>query len=179
MKQLKYFFIFALFTSMLSCIMDDTPPVFSVTPVEMTSVDSVYVFGEEIVPGKINPAFEYYVNSPDVQVRACSGGYVIEIFLNENFPDYEIMIKPSINSAWLIVYDHVRNLNVTEGQYVNPADVLGTVGVGERTELQINDISAGDGNDLSYCPFDFGTADFIQQHTNFTEDWCLTNTVVP
>jgi len=55
---------------------------------------------------------------------------------------------------------------------------LGTVGVENRTELQINK-KISHNNELSYCPFDFGTIVFIQQHKAFAETWWLSDTVVP
>jgi hypothetical protein len=156
---------------------DETPPVFSVTPVDISTVNSIIAFGEDLSPTQKNPAFEYLVNNSTVQVRSVCKGYIENIQLNENFPDYEIWVKLSSNSIWRIIYDHVLNLNSSSGDKVNAGDILGTVGVGNRTELQINKIS--NNNELSYCPFDFGTTDFIQQHKAFTENWCLEETVVP
>ncbi|WP_165388994.1 hypothetical protein [Aquimarina brevivitae] len=43
-----------------------------------------------------------------------------------------------------------------------------------RIELQIND-----NQNLAYCPLQFGTDDFIQQHLNFSDQWCLKETVFP
>ena len=42
---------------------------------------------------------------------------------------------------------------------------------------QINKIG-NNNEEVSYCPFDFGTSEFIQQHKTFTENWCLAETVV-
>jgi hypothetical protein len=156
---------------------DETPPVLSVTPVEIESVTSIIAFGADLTPSQKNPAFEYYVNNADVQVRSVCQGEVENIMLNDNFPDYEVWIKLSANSAWRIIYDHVLNLEYSMGDDVSPGDILGTVGEGNRTELQINKISKD--SELSYCPFDFGTSEFIQQHKVFTEIWCLEDTVVP
>jgi hypothetical protein len=157
---------------------DETHPVLSVTPVDISSVTSIIAFGADLTPQQKNPAFEYMVNNSDVQVRAVCKGYIEDIRLNDNVPDYEVWIKMSSNSIYRIIYDHVLNLNVSINDKVNAGDILGTVGTGNRTELQINKIS-NNNEELSYCPFDFGTADFIQQHKTFTENWCLTDTVVP
>jgi hypothetical protein len=97
--------------------------------------------------------------------------------LNDNFPDYEVWVKPSAKSVWRIIYDHVWNVKVSVGDKLSAGDILGTVGDKNRTELQINKISTD--SELSYCPFDFGTSDFIQQHKIFTEVWCIEETVVP
>jgi len=88
-----------------------------------------------------------------------------------------VWIKMSSNSVWRIIYDHVLNLNILKNDNVNPGDILGIVGTGNRTELQINKIINNE--ELSFCPFDFGTSGFIQQHKIFTENWCLTDTVIP
>ena len=132
-------------------------------------------FGEDWGDKK-NVAFEYIVNDPDVQVRASCGGIVDTVFLNDNFPDYEVWIKTSSNSIYYIEYDHVLNLTVVEGEEVTAGAVLGTVGVGDRTELMV---CVYDPYWLVYCPFNFATEEFIQQHKSFTENWCLVDTVVP
>ena len=69
-------------------------------------------------------------------------------------------------------------MTVSEGDSINPGDILGTVGIGNRTEFQVNKTNYPN-NDLSYCPFNYATTDFIQQHKTFTENWCLEDTVVP
>ena len=157
---------------------DETPPVLSVTPVDISSVTSIIAFGADLTSQQKNPAFEYIVNNSAVQVRAVCKGYIEDVRLNDNFPDYEVWIKMSSNSVYRIIYDHILNLNVSKGDNVDPGDILGVVGTGNRTELQINKID-NNNKELSYCPFDFGTDLFIQQHKTFTETWCLTGTVVP
>jgi hypothetical protein len=157
---------------------DETPPVLSVLPVDISTVTSIIAFGADLTPAQKNPAFEYRVNNSTVQVRSACKGYIEEIRLNDNFPDYEVWIKMSSNSIWRIIYDHVLNLNISKNDNVNPGDILGTVGIENRTELQINK-NIKNNEELSFCPFDFGTSEFIQQHKLFTETWCLTDTVIP
>lgn len=174
--------LFAVFMLIPSCCdkdkpLDETPPVLSVTPVDIATVTSIIAFGADLTPSQKNPAFEYYVSNSDVQVRSVCQGEVENIMVNSNFPDYEVWIKLSGNSAWRIIYDHVLNPMISVGDEVSPGTILGTVGEGNRTELQINKIS--EDNELSYCPFDFGTSEFIQQHKVFTEIWCIEETVVP
>jgi hypothetical protein len=173
--------IIALFTS--SCKKneekpDETPPVLSVTPVDITTVTSIIAFGADLSPDQKNPAFEYYVNNSSVQVRAVCKGYIEDIRLNDNFPDYEVWIKMTSNSVYRIIYDHVLDLEISKGDKVDAGDILGIVGTGSRTELQINKIGSNN-DELSYCPFDFGTDEFIRQHKTFIETWCLIDTVVP
>jgi len=157
---------------------DETPPVLSVTPVDISTVTSIIAFGTDLTPLQKNPAFEYIVNNSTVQVRSACKGYIEEIRLNDNFPDYEVWIKISPNSAWKIIYDHILNLNISKDDNVNQGDILGIVGTGNRTELQINK-TINKNEELSFCPFNFGTSEFIQQHKIFTETWCLTDTVIP
>jgi hypothetical protein len=176
--------VLLLFTTLLitSCCNkdkppDETPPVLSMTPVDIATVTSIIAFGADLTLSQKNPAFEYYVNSSDVQVRSVCQGEVENIMVNDNFPDYEVWVKLSANSVWRIIYDHVLKLEVSVGDAVSAGDILGTVGDMNRTELQINKI--GENSELSYCPFDFGTSDFIQQHKAYTEVWCIEDTVVP
>jgi hypothetical protein len=156
---------------------DETPPVLSVTPVDIGTVTSIIAFGADLTPYQKNPAFEYYVNNSDVQVRSVCKGEVEYIMLNDNFPDYEVWVRLSPNSVWKIIYDHVLKLEIAVGDKVSPGDILGVVGELNRTELQINKIA--EDSELSYCPFDFGTNDFIQMHKAYTEVWCIEETVVP
>lgn len=157
---------------------DETLPVLSVTPVDISTVVSIIAFGDDLTPLQKNPAFEYILNNSSAQVRSVSKGYIEEIRLNDNFNDYEVWIKISSNSIWRIIYDHILDLKISKDDTVNPGDILGVAGIGNRTELQINKTSE-DNEELSYCPFDFGTSEFIQQHKTFTETWCLTDTVIP
>lgn len=157
---------------------DETPPVFSVTPVDISTVTTAIAFGADLTPSQKNPAFEYRVNNSTVQVRSVCKGYVEKIMLNDNFPDYEVWVKMSSNSVWTIIYDHVSSLNISLKDNVNPGDIFGIVGAENRTELQINKI-INNNEELSFCPFDFGNSEFIQQHKTFTEIWCLTETVIP
>lgn len=157
---------------------DETPPVLSVTPVDISTVTSFIPFGADLTATQKNPAFEYVVNNPLVQVRSACDGYVEDVRLNDNFPDYELWIRTTSNSVYKLIYDHVLDLTIAKGDDIAAGEVLGVVGTGNRTELQINK-TGSDNKELSYCPFDFGTADFIQQHKNFSENWCLTATVVP
>jgi len=152
---------------------DYTQPILSVSPVDMLSVTSISTFGP--VPKDIG--FEYIVNSPDVQVRASCGGVVKNIWLNDNFPDYEVWIWTSSESVYYVQYDHVMDLNVSVGEEVTPNRVLGTVGIGNRTELTVGLIDGDE--EVVYCPFDFATEEFIQDHMSFTDEWCLVDTLVP
>jgi hypothetical protein len=156
---------------------DETPPVLSVTPVDISTVTSIIAFGANLTATQKNPAFEYRVTNSTVQVRSVCKGYVEEIILNDNTPDYEVWVKMSSNSVWTMIYDHILNVSISKNDDLNPGDILGTVGTENRTELQINKIINNE--ELSFCPFDFGTSEFIQQHKTFTEIWCLTGTVIP
>jgi hypothetical protein len=157
--------------------LDETPPVLSVTPVDISTVTSFIAFGADLSAEQKNPAFEYYVNNSSVLVRSSCSGYVEDVRLNDNFPDYEVWIRPASNSAWRLIYDHVLDLTISKGDNIEAGDDMGIVGINNRTELQINKIS--NNTELSYCPFNFGNADFIQLHKNYSETWCLIETVVP
>jgi len=156
---------------------DETPPVLSVVPVDLSHLTDYIAFGGELSPNRYSPAFEYYLDNESAKVFSCCDGTVDRIMLNDNFPDYEVFIEPFPNSKWLVIYDHVKEVNFSAGDQVKAGDVLGIVGVGNRTELQIND--NGNNKELSLCPFNFGTENFIQKHTNYTENWCLKESVVP
>ena len=122
-------------------------------------------FGETIDVGlpteHISPAFEY-ITKIDAKVRSTSYGVVSNINYQDDTQDYELHITLNQNTAYLIIYDHVKNLEVEQGDYVNPGDILGIVGNWSetlgRTELQINL-----GN-THICPLQLGNDVFNNDH---------------
>ncbi len=111
---MKYHYFSIFFTSLLSIVItsctskeeivyDETPPVLSVTPVDISTVMFIIAFGDDLRPDQKNPCFEYIVNDAAVQIRASCAGIVDNIFLNDGFPDYEIWIKISSNNMYYIL----------------------------------------------------------------------------
>ncbi len=157
--------------------LDRTPPVLSTAPIATEQILSIIPFGEDLTPNQKNPAFEYIVSNADVSVITSLSGTVDKILNNSEFEDKEIRIKPTSNSNWTIFYDHVKDLAISEGDFLEVGDVMGTVGEGNRVELQLNE---GDGSEtISHCPFNFASEEFINAHLIFSENWCLTDTVLP
>jgi hypothetical protein len=114
-------------------------------------------------------------------------GLVTRIGFQPEYEDYELHVRPALTSAYLVIYDHVRNLTVAEGTSVGPGDVLGTIGhasPGEgHVELQIN--RSGSPN-VSLCPRDLGTEAFNAAHEALFVSMrsphagvCLAPTVIP
>lgn len=152
---------------------DETPPVLSVTVVDLTGpyVPATQRFGDVrfeapvLVPfgadlgGKLSPAIEY-ITIPFAPVRACTAGSVSAVELNLGQGDFEVRIA---HGAWLLIYDHVLNVSVAVGDAVVAGDALGEAGnwspTGRRVELQLNDPS-----EVSRCPLEFATADFVARH---------------
>lgn len=128
-------------------------------------VNSFIGFGQEIDPGlptaHISPAYEY-ITKADSKVYNVAFGIVDNITFQELSQDYEIHIIPHENSPYLIIYDHVKNIEVSLGDTVNPTDVLGIVGnwseTQGRTELQINY------GGKHICPANLGNDVFNQDH---------------
>ena len=155
-----------------SCKKDpvDNDPLLAVPPVQMEHVVAMIQFGEEMGGGKVNPTFEYIMFNAFQPVLAVEAGTVDAVVKNAAFNDYEIRI--ALNSSWMIIYDHITEPAVAEGDNVLPGQLLGNVGEGNRVELQINNI---DGN--SYCPFSYAAPAFVSAHKGFTEIWCIKNTI--
>lgn len=156
----------------------DDDLVLSVTPVDLTgpydamtqTYGDVRFEGEGIVPfgfdldgmGKLSPAFEY-ITVLDAPVRAATHGFVDAVEFDAGSMDWEIRITQG--GRWTVIYDHVLNLTVSEGDVVEAGDQLGTAGnwsmTAGRTELQVND---DDADGFSFCPLDFGTDEFNAAH---------------
>ena len=79
------------------------------------------------------------------------------------------------SDAWYVQYDHVLNLTVTRGDRVAAGDVLETVGSSNFVEVSVEN----NYERLTYCPFDYATDSFINQHKAIAPVWCLEKTVVP
>lgn len=157
--------------------LDTTPPILSVVPIDLSKITHVIAFGEDLSVTQKNPAFEYVVDNASENVISCMDGYINNIIENTSFSDVEIHIKPSQNSEWIIIYDHVKNVVLTKDDFVNAGDILGLVGEGNRVELQINQ---GDGaSAISHCPFNYATTKFISQHLVVLDTWCYFDTVLP
>ena len=180
--------------------LDETPPVLSVSIVDLSGTYDpttkrlgalncnflfasdpsdrfcFNAFGRSVIPGKVGVSFDYKVAAGS-EVRAATAGTVAEIEAETNplYPDeFEIRTKSSENSAYLIIYDHVKNLRVSIGTVVSPGTVLGTTGVHGpnssasrttfgRVELQINHIlDSRTRRSEIVCPSQFGTPSFTQ-----------------
>jgi len=181
MFRVKIFQLLVLGIVLMSCDskddLDATPPVLSVVPIDLSSVTHSIPFGEELSATQKNPAFEYIVDNTNEPVVSCLDGYIDNIIENTSFSDVEIHVKPSLNSEWLIIYDHIKNTTLTKGDFVNAGETLGIVGEGNRVELQINQ---GDGSSaIAHCPFNYATTNFIADHLTILDNWCVTQTVNP
>ena len=148
---------------------DETPPVLSVLPLDLNTVTGLISFGSNL-PETKNPTLEYYTNSPDVVLKAVCGGTISTVALNSNpaVADYSISIKHIANSSWTIIYDHVKNLTAKVGDVVAAGAILGTVGTGNRVELQINKMVHGNA-DISVCPLLVASQPFIDGHNILRE----------
>lgn len=119
--------------------------------------------------GRMSPTTDYKV-AAGTTVVAATAGVVTRIELDENaatfYPgEYEIETKPSTSSAYLVIYDHVRNVQVSLGSTVAPGMTLGIAGVHTsnrdvygRVELHVK---RGTQN---LCPRALGTAAFNQRN---------------
>lgn len=178
--------LFFLFFVIINCKKDDdanqVSSVLQITPVNIGQTYNVTTnlignvnmfigFGQTIDVGlpteHISPAFEY-ITKIDAEVRSTSHGTISSINYQEESEDYELHIILKQNSAYLIIYDHVKNLEVEQGDLVNPGDILGIVGNWSetlgRTELQINL------DDLHICPLQLGNDVFNNDHLRLVNE---------
>jgi hypothetical protein len=144
---------------------DEPPPVLSQPMIDLGHVVEFLPFGATLSgSGALNPAYELRTDVDTVQVVAVSAGVVVAIRANDQ-GDSEIEIRPTRDSIYAVIYDHVREAAVGVGTSVQPGTVLGRIGAWSpgqgRTELQIN----RDGSPtLALCPVQFGTPQFNTAH---------------
>jgi hypothetical protein len=146
---------------------DDTPPVLSVPFVDVTKTRTLLPFGIllNMSTGALNPAYEIILTDTTLNVVA-SLQFTVERIEKNPAPqtDYAVMGKTSSHSKYKIEYDHIVNVAVHEGQVLQPGDLIGRIGEGGRTELQINKCldDRDNGNYDAICPSTFGTTAFNQ-----------------
>lgn len=167
--------------------LDETPPILSVLPIDLNTVIAIIPFGSNL-PETKNPTFEYYTNSSLVKLNAVCAGTVTLVSFVPAFQDYSITVKHKSNSAWTIIYDHVKNCRVAAGDVIAAGAELGTVGTGDRVELQINRVVHGI-DEISVCPFLVAGPAFISGHnalmqrltqgTSGNFSWCNLTVVTP
>lgn len=164
---------------------DTTPPVLSQPMIDLAHVVEFLPFGATLSgSGVLNPTYEFRTDTPAMDVVAVSAGVVVAI-RGDAITDAEVEIRPTANSVYAIIYDHVRALTVGVGANVTPGTVLGWVGPWSmsqgRTELQVN----RDGSPtLAHCPEQFGTTAFNEAHAAAmaavgSGPVCVADTVVP
>lgn len=176
-----------------SCSDEDNPatavsPIFSVTPVDISgpylAADSTYgdikfvlpvivPFGSSLSGDRLSPAIEYYT-VPGAEVRAITAGVVTAILANPvEEGDYEIQITSLPGSDYLVIYDHVLNVQVQESLPVDPGEILGEAGTWNetmrRTSLQVN--IGQNADERSYCPLNYGDSVFVEQHRRLLQEY--------
>jgi hypothetical protein len=149
---------------------DSTPPVLSAAIIDLAQLTDFLPFGASLGDHQ-NPAYELYTGSDTLMVQAASPGSVDVIEANPApQTDFEIRIRPSAQSIYLLIYDHIVAPQVSVGQTVSAGQTLGQIGPfndhgrnrNGRVEIQIN---RGTGADtMAICPRNFGTADFNALH---------------
>lgn len=135
----------------------------------------LYEFGAETTDGaggtKLLPTFEYRTD-PDANIYSPVKGE-INLTYQESTTDYEMSISEYNNSDVIVYIDHVKNLQVSDGDSVKAGDLLGTSGtwtstVG-RTELMV---TSSDGYE---CPFNYFDPDLKTEYENkvtqLMQDW--------
>lgn len=133
-------------------------------------------FGAEVDDGaggtKILPTFEYRTD-PDAQVYSPVKGEITMLDFQDDTQDYELSIGQSSFDTVGVWIDHVKNIQVAEGDSVKAGDLLGTAGnwsatVG-RVELMLT-------NTVGYpCPFNYFDEDLKTEYENkitqLMNDW--------
>lgn len=161
--------------------LDQSQPLLSELPMDLTKVIAVIAFGADM-PEVYNPTFEYYTTTSDVRIRAVCSGTVIRKTFNERFQDYSIVLLPKPNSAWTIIYDHILNCPAKVGDAIVAGAEIGSIGTGNRIELQVNKVVTGS-SEISVCPLMVAGPAFIIAHNELLQrilqgqqysfGWCI------
>lgn len=115
-----------------------------------------FEFGYEI-NGKVLPEITYAQVDADTNVVSMTDGTIFKINSQSESEDFSMEIR--FNDKWMIIYDHVRNLEVREGDTVVPGQTLGKVSLNNDGQTGYTEIMVkeGDGRTTStdHCPLLF------------------------
>lgn len=165
-----------------------TPPVFSVTPVDMSGAyhpaDStlgdirfsspvILPFGGAVDPDHQSRGIEYYTRL-GAPVRAVTAGVIDTIITNPvEQGDYSIVVICTPGSDYTVYQEHIVNLRVLEHTQVGPGDTLGEAGTWSDTMRRTGlKVSLGEGTDTRYyCPLNYGSVSFRDLHVNLLAEY--------
>jgi len=115
----------------------------------------LYIFGEGLEGGRINPNFEFASLKENTEVVSAVDGVVVNIKDQQESNDKEVFIQTFDGSIWIIGYDHIVDLKVSKGDKVKAGDVIGNPARQNngllRFEIQINKKNE-DGSEVHVCP---------------------------
>lgn len=135
-------------------------------------------FGAQVLDPDWNikelPTFTYVISN-DASVFSISEGQVVRIYHQEESNDYDFSIRSMNDPSYDIVYDHLVNLKIKIGDYIQAGDTLGSpkplnseIGL---VEIMINNLNTG----LSYCPFCCFNEDKLEEYEQkvfqLMKDW--------
>ncbi len=123
---------------------------------------------------KILPTFEYRVNS-EANVLSPIDGVIADTLHQSEGSDVEVWIKPTSESSYVVIIDHVTDLQVSVGMEIPAGTILGKPGPWNqdlgRVELMVVKMDEG----LTYAPFYMFDAElkvtYEQKVWQLMEDW--------
>jgi hypothetical protein len=186
MKRLSIAVILIIATGIFLSACDDKKdpetaqaPVFSVTPVDIAYNPSDSSFGDisfqapVILPfGALISDNQYstaisYITVPGAPVRAVTEGVVDTVIENPIYPnEYEVRVVCLPGSDYIVVYDKILNMVISDADHLMPGDTIGEAGnfsdFAEETSLRV---FTGEGSNVRYyCPLNYGDSAFVARH---------------
>lgn len=127
---------------------------------------------------KVLPTNDMFV-SADTSIVSPLDAEVVMVTYQKDTEDYEVHVRPTFNSVWLINFDHITNLSsfIVEGANITAGQLLGNgspwFGDSYLIELMITrDLN---GSAEGYCPYDFMSsslkASFESNLSALMSDW--------
>lgn len=166
------------------------PPVLSVPFHTLREMSSLMPYGMTLLgSGVLNPTYQVGFRSyrgtypySKYPLKAVCDGVVTGVWSQPGSGDYEIFTKPTADSIYDVLYDHVKRPKVRKGDWFRAGAVLGYFG----NELQINRTDPVTRKVISVCPRDLGTAAFNRSFDDLLaiggfkySSVCLLRTVIP
>ncbi len=129
--------------------------------------------------GGLQENIEYWFYVPlGTKLRAPVSGYVSTPFFNHT-QDWGINIMSRQGASWIVSFEHVVNLNVTEGQYINAGDVVAEAAPRStfNREIAMTELvvwRAGQ-HITKFCPFSFLNESlkptYLEKINQLASDW--------
>lgn len=124
----------------------------------------IWPFGYEAKgPGYPEPCIHYWTAYKTPIYAVCSG-IVVNLFKNDSYDDYEMLVKIDQNSEWWIGYDHFIEPVFKLNDKINKGQIIGFVANNSKIELTVGN------NGMVYPPYEYFSPEIKILHDSLADE---------